>query len=89
MQLFVPPLNPGYVARAENSFYKFGKKIWVSTMCAQILWFSTVRVRARVRVHIRVSLVKLVCASTLDNNVVLSVESISGLNFIGRSQCHK
>jgi len=42
-------------------------------MCAQILWFSTVRVRARVRVHIRVSLVKLVCASTLDNNVVLSI----------------
>jgi len=57
MQLFVPPLNAGYVARAENSFYKFGKKIWVSTMCAHILWFSTVRVSARVRVHIRVSLV--------------------------------
>jgi len=26
MQLFVPPLNPRYAPRAENSFYKFGKK---------------------------------------------------------------
>ena len=41
VQLFVPPTNPANAPRAENSFYKFGKKLfWVSTMCAQILGFS-------------------------------------------------
>ena len=38
-------------------------------MCAQILGFS----RVRVRVSIRVSLVYLVCATTLGNNVAPSV----------------
>ena len=42
-------------------------------MCAQILGFSRVRVRVRVRVSIRVSLVYLVCATTLGNNVAPSV----------------
>jgi len=37
------------------------------------------RVRDRVRVSIRVILVQLVCASTLDNNVAPSVESISNI----------
>jgi len=38
VQLFAPPANPAYAPCAENSFYKFGKKLfWVSTMCAQIL----------------------------------------------------
>jgi len=34
MQLFVPPLNPVYIARAENSFYKFGNKISGCQPCA-------------------------------------------------------
>jgi len=43
VQLFAPPTNPANAPRAENSFYKFGKKLfWVSTMCAQILGFSRV-----------------------------------------------
>ena len=54
VQLLAPPTNPANTPRAENSFYKFGKKIfWVTTMCAQILGFS----RVRVTVSIRVSLV--------------------------------
>ena len=45
-QLLAPPTNPAYAPCAKNSFYKFRKKIfWVSTMCAQILGFSRVRVR--------------------------------------------
>jgi len=28
VQLFAPPRNPAYAPRAENSFYKFGKKIF-------------------------------------------------------------
>jgi len=45
VQLFAPPTNSAYAPRAENSFYKFRKKIfWVSTMCAQILGFSRVKV---------------------------------------------
>jgi len=56
VQLLAAPTNPAYAPRTENSFYKFRKKFfWVSTMCAQILGFS--RVRVRVRVSIRVSLV--------------------------------
>jgi len=36
VQLFAPPTNPADSPRAENSFHKFGKKIFsVSTMCAQ------------------------------------------------------
>jgi len=27
VQLFAPPTNPANAPRAENSFYKFGKKI--------------------------------------------------------------
>jgi len=43
VQLFAPPTNPAYAPRAENSFYKFRKKIWgVSTMCTKILGFSKV-----------------------------------------------
>ena len=46
-------------------------------MCAQILGFSRVRVglgfRVRVRVSIRVSLVYLLCATTLGNNMAPSV----------------
>ena len=50
VQLFAPPTNPANAARAENSFYKFGKKLlWVSTMCAQILRFSAGRVSVRGR----------------------------------------
>ena len=49
VQLFAPPINPATAARAENSFYKFGKKLsWVSTMCAQILGFSRDKVRVMV-----------------------------------------
>ena len=49
VQLLAPPTNPATAPRAENSFYKFGKKIfWVSTMCAQILGFRRVRVGVRV-----------------------------------------
>ena len=53
VQLFAPPTNPAYAPRTENSFYKFGKNFWMSTMTmfAQILGFS------RVRVSIRASLV--------------------------------
>ena len=55
------------------------KLFWVSTMCAQILGFSRVRVGVglgfRVRVSIRVSLVYLVCATTLGNNVAPSVRT--------------
>jgi len=49
VQLFAPPTNPAD-ARAENSFYKFGKKF---------LGVNNVRtnIRVRVRVSIRVSLV--------------------------------
>jgi len=48
------PTNPANAPCAESSFCKFGKKFfWVSTMCAQILGFS----RVRVRISIRVSLV--------------------------------
>ena len=53
---FAPRTKP----RAENSFYKFVKKLmWVSTTCAQTLAFSRVevRVKVRVRVSVRVSLV--------------------------------
>jgi len=28
VQLFAPPANPGNPPRAENAFYKFGKKIF-------------------------------------------------------------
>ena len=42
-------------------------------MCAQILEFS--RVRVSIRVSIRVSLVYLVCATTLGNNVAPSVRT--------------
>ena len=43
VQLFAPPTNPATAPCTENSFYKFGKKLfWVSTMCAQILGFSRV-----------------------------------------------
>jgi len=50
VQLLAAPTNPANAPRAENSFYKFGKKnLWVSTMCAQILGFSRLsRVRVRV-----------------------------------------
>jgi len=44
-------------------------------MCAQILGFSTVRGRVRVRVSIRVSLVYLVCATSLGNSVAPSVHT--------------
>jgi len=44
VQLFALPTNPAYAPRAENSFYKFGKKFWVSKMCAQLLRFSRVKV---------------------------------------------
>jgi len=54
VQLFAPPTNPVYAPHTKNSFYKFGKKIFLGVhMCAQILGFS----RVRVRVSIRVSLV--------------------------------
>jgi len=56
VQLLAPPTNPANAPRTENSFYEFGNKFfWVFTMCAQILGFS--RVRVRVKVSIRVSLV--------------------------------
>jgi len=42
-------------------------------MCAKILGFSRIRFRVKVRVSIRVSLVYLVCATTLGNNVAPSV----------------
>ena len=46
VRLFAAPANPTHAPRTENPFYKFGKKLlWVSTMCAQILWFSRVSVR--------------------------------------------
>ena len=32
VQLFAPPTNPANVPRAENSFYKFGKKIIVGVI---------------------------------------------------------
>ena len=57
VQLFAPPPNPANAPRAENSFYKFGKKLfWVSTMCTKIIGFIRVRVRVRVRVRFRVSI---------------------------------
>jgi len=52
VQFLAQLANPANAARAENSFYKFGIFL-VSTICAQILGFS----RVRVRVSIRVSLV--------------------------------
>ena len=42
-------------------------------MCTQILGFSRVRGGFRVRLSIRASLVYLVCATTLRNNVAPSV----------------
>jgi len=58
MQLFAPPTHPATHVAQKNSFYKFRKKLlWVSTICAQILGFSRVRVRLKVRVSVRVSLV--------------------------------
>jgi len=51
VQFLAPVANPANAARAENSFVNVEKKFCVSTMCAQILGFS------RVRVSIRVSLV--------------------------------
>ena len=50
VQLFAPPVNLAQKILFINSEKKF---FWVSTMCAQILGFS----RVRVRVSIRVSLV--------------------------------
>jgi len=42
VQLFAPPTMLLRTS-AQNSFYKFGEKIfWVSAMCAQILSFSRV-----------------------------------------------
>ena len=53
--IIFPMHKPCYAPRAENSFYKFGKKLmWVSTICAQILRFSRVRVRVRVKVSVSV-----------------------------------
>jgi len=34
VQLFVPPTNPAYAARAKNSFYKFRKKFSGCPQCA-------------------------------------------------------
>ena len=43
VRLFAAPANPTHAPRTENPFYKFGNKLlWVSTMYAQILWFSRV-----------------------------------------------
>jgi len=70
VQLFAldPQTQPPLLAQ-KIPFINSEKKIfWMSTMCAQILGFS------RVRVSIRVSLVQMVCGSTLDNNVAPSVE---------------
>jgi len=37
VQLFAPPTNPASAPRAENSFYKFRKKIWgVNNVCKNI-----------------------------------------------------
>jgi len=37
VQLFAPPTNPAYAPRAENSVYKFGKKILgVNNVCTNI-----------------------------------------------------
>ena len=52
MQLFAPPTNP---AEQEIPFINSEKKFWVSTMCPKTLGF--IKVRVRVRVSIRVSLV--------------------------------
>ena len=51
VQFLAPLANPANAAGSENSFYKFGKKNFCVSMCAQILGFN------RVRVSIRVSLV--------------------------------
>jgi len=54
VQLFAPPTNPAYALHAKIPFINSEKNFfWVSTMCAEILGFS----RVRVRVSIRVSLV--------------------------------
>jgi len=42
VQLFIPPTNPANAPRAENPFINSEKILWVSTMCAQILGFSSV-----------------------------------------------
>ena len=42
VQFLAPLANPANAARTENSFYKFGKIFWVSTMCVKILAFSRV-----------------------------------------------
>jgi len=45
------------IAYSKRNVVRSLKTLWVSTMCAQILWFSMVRVRLRVTVRVRVSLV--------------------------------
>ena len=57
VQLFAPPTNPAS-ARAENSFYKFEKKIFVCQQCAHKYYgLVGLGLGFRVRVSIRVSLV--------------------------------
>jgi len=64
--IICPTHKPCYAPRAENPFYKFGKKLmWVSTICAQILGFRGLGLGFRVRVSVRVSLVWLVSGSSL------------------------
>ena len=36
VQLFAPPTNPAQAPRAENSFYKFGKKLDVNNVHTNI-----------------------------------------------------
>ena len=37
VQLFAPPANPANAARAENSFYKFGKKLFRVSLVVSVL----------------------------------------------------
>jgi len=49
VQLFALPTNPA-AHLCENFFYTSGKTfLWVSAICAQLLRFSTVRIRVRLR----------------------------------------
>ena len=76
VQLLAPPQTPLTRLAEKIPFINSEKNLlWVSTMCAQILGFSRGRGRVRVSVSIRVSLVYLVCATTLGNNVAPSVRT--------------
>jgi len=50
VQLFAPPTNPATHVAQKIAVVNWETLLWVSTICAQILGFSRVRVRLKVRV---------------------------------------